>query len=156
MEKIYSFNFVNIFSSHSLDQWMGVPDLRRILDNLCEIMRAEPSEHLDLIQCMSDLTLIVLRSNSEAGEKFTKTILKKTRGFFSHEKINQPKEWLRRQLYYRFVVEVFKGLNKGQNTPSILAFVNMMKKNVLKDRKQVQLEAVTSEVQELCEKWKQS
>ena len=57
---------------------------------------------------------------------------------------------------YRFVVEVFKGLNKGQNTPSILAFVNMMKKNVLKDRKQVQLEAVTSEVQELCEKWKQS
>ena len=55
--------------------------------------------------------------------------------------------------FYRFVVEVLKGL-QGQSTSTALTFVNMMKKNVLKDRKQVKLEAETSEVQELCEKWR--
>ena len=64
---------------------------------------------------------MILRSStttksSEDSEKFTKTILKKTRGFFSYEKVNHHKEWIRRQVYYRFVVEVFKGIdhNKGQ------------------------------------------
>ena len=151
-------SLVNLLLSEAdfdhLESWLRHEDLRKILDNLCEIARSEPPETEEFVQCLSNLALIVLKSSSEASEKFTKTILKKTRGFFTHEKINlHAKEWTRRQVYYRFVSQVLKGLNKGQTTASIEAFVNTMKKNVLKDRKQAELEALTSEVQEWCEKW---
>ena len=103
--------------------WVTFSNLRRILDNLCELVKSQPTEEFTdvLVQALSGLTLMILRSStttksSEDSEKFTKTILKKTRGFFSYEKVNHHKEWIRRQVYYRFVVEVFKGIdhNKGQ------------------------------------------
>ena len=105
------------------DGWVTFSNLRRILDNLCELVKSQPTEEFTdvLVQALSGLTLMILRSStttksSEDSEKFTKTILKKTRGFFSYEKVNHHKEWIRRQVYYRFVVEVFKGIdhNKGQ------------------------------------------
>ena len=149
------------------DGWVTFSNLRRILDNLCELVKSQPTEEFTdvLVQALSGLTLMTLRSTSEDGEKFTKAILKKTRGFFSYENVNHPKEWIRRQLYYRFVVEVFKGIDhKGQrnkaisssSTQSTEIFVqyHLEKKHHFKDGKQAQLEAVTSQVQEFCEKWR--
>ena len=75
------------------DGWVTFSNLRRILDNLCELVKSQPTEEFTdvLVQALSGLTLMILRSSttksSEDSEKFTKTILKKTRGFFSYEKV---------------------------------------------------------------------
>merc|ERR1711890_95487 len=91
------------------------------------------------------------------SEKLAKALLKKTRGFFNHEKINESQEWIRRQLYYDFVFKVLKSLD-SQDSSSLsgnanaVTFVATMGKNVLKDRKQSQLEELATDVQLLCEK----
>ena len=81
--------------------------------------------------------------------------MKKARGFFKHELKNEPQEWLRRKLYYNSVRKVIKTLDysSGMLENNQQNFVNFVKKNVGKDRKQSQLEELASEVQLICEKF---
>ena len=81
--------------------------------------------------------------------------MKKARGFFKHELKNEPQEWLRRKLYYNSVLKVMKTLDSssGSLEENEQTFVNFVKKNVAKDKKQTQLEEVASEVQLMIEKF---
>lgn len=133
-------------------------EMRHILDNLCEVARSEPNLDYedDLVDCLAGLAAFVISLDED---KLVKALLKKTRAFFSHEKINEPKEWTRRRLYYNFVLKTLQKEHNaedhrggGQLHDGVMIFVNMMKKNVLKDRNQAALEEVASNVQELCEK----
>jgi hypothetical protein len=136
------------------DPWMGERDLRHGLDNLCEIIRSEPTD--EVTDCLASLTLTVITALTSAeAEKLLKALLKKTRGFYTHEKINETKEWSRRLLYYNFVTKVLKKLDVDLKNEKAVTFVNMMRKNVIKDRRQPQLEELAACVQELCEKWPQ-
>ena len=81
-------------------------------------------------------------------------VMKKARGFFKHELKNEPQEFLRRKLYYNSILKVMKTIDFSSTLQeNERTFVNFVKKNVAKDRKQPQLEEVASEVQLLCEKF---
>ena len=81
-------------------------------------------------------------------------VMKKARGFFKHELKNEPQEFLRRKLYYNSVLKVMKTMNFSSSLEeNEKTFVNFVKKNVAKDKKQSQLEEVASEVQLICEKF---
>ena len=131
------------------------------MDNVCEIIRAEPPgapDNLDLVDCLTFLALAILKLGK--GPKATKGLLKKTRYFFNHENVNLPQEWVRRGLYYSWVQKVLRNIeisslsNKSeQEWENATIFVNMIQKNVVRDRKQPQLEEPATEVQILCEKW---
>ena len=131
------------------------------MDNVCEIIRAEPPgspDDLDLVDCLTFLALAILKLGK--SPKATKGLLKKTRYFFNHENVNLPQEWVRRGLYYSWVQKVLRNIeisslsNKSeQEWENATIFVNMIQKNVVRDRKQPQLEEPATEVQILCEKW---
>ena len=81
-------------------------------------------------------------------------LMKKARGFFKHELKNEPQEFLRRKLYYNSVLKVMKTMDFSSSLEeNEKAFVNFVKKNVAKDKKQSQLEDLASEVQLICEKF---
>ena len=126
-----------------------------MLDNVCELVRSAPYDSVELVDCLSNLTLSVIEQGTE---KLMLGLLKKTRGFFYHEQKDDVKEWIRRPLYYNFVFKVlksiemdFQNVNK-QLTANAVTFVTTMSKNVVKDRKQSRLEELAADVQLLCEK----
>ena len=131
------------------------------MDNVCEIIRAEPPgapDNLDLVDCLTFLALAILKLGK--GPKATKGLLKKTRYFFNHENVNEPMEWVRRRLYYSFVQKVLRNIEMlsspredSHELENATIWVNMIQKNVVRDRKQPQLEEPATEVQILCEKW---
>ena len=123
------------------------------MDNVCEIIRVEPNggdNNLELVDCLAFLALAILKHGSP---KVTKGLLKKTRSFFNHENVNEPKEWIRRGLYYNFVQKVLRNIEMLETQENAAIFVNMIQKNVVRDRKQPQLEELATDVQILCEKW---
>ena len=131
------------------------------MDNVCEIIRAEPPgapDNLDLVDCLTFLALAILKLGK--SPKATKGLLKKTRYFFNHENVNEPMEWVRRRLYYSFVQKVLRNIEMlsssredSQELENATIWVNMIQKNVVRDRKQPQLEEAATDVQILCEKW---
>ena len=127
----------------------------QIMDNLCTLIHDQPLDSIHMVDCLSNLMLTILPQ-----EKLLRIMLKKSRGFYMHELKNEPTEWIRRKLYYNGVLQILKSLDSSRSEKGTkieqdgaLQFVNFVKKNVLKDRKQSQIEDVVSQVQLLCEKW---
>ena len=118
---------------------------------MCEIIRAEPSTEGELVDCLVYLALATFK---HCSPKVTKGFLKKTRYFFNHEAVNEPKEWIRRGLYYTFVQKVLQNMPQGKTGlgENAAIFVNFIQKNVVRDRKQPQLEDLAADVQIICEK----
>ena len=70
-----------------------------------------------------------------------------------HELKNEPEEWIRRKLYYNSILEVLKNPNfDREQTENTESFVNYVKKNAPRDRKQTHIEDLASQVLLLCEK----
>ena len=106
---------------------------------------------------MDCLLYSALATFKHCSPKVTKGFLKKTRYFFNHEQVNEPKEWIRRGLYYTFVQKVLQNITCGKagkgTAENAAIFVNFIQKNVVRDRKQPQLEDLAGEVQIMCEKY---
>lgn len=124
-----------------------------MVTNLYTLIQDQPVDAIELVNCLAHLTNWIIEYGDE---KLAFGYLKKSRvAIYIHELKNHPQEWLRRQLYYTFLKQVLVGFVKNptvKKAESKNCFIKFVSRNLVKDRKQSQLEELVSEVQLLCEK----
>ncbi len=138
--------------------WLDDDVKKRVLDNLCEVAKQDPSTKVT--ECLTNLALHILKKDNAVKSdneknKLATSLWKKTRKFFDYEKTEEPKEWERRTAYYDFILAVLKNLEPGDHPEGTDAFnfVASVWRQVAKDCRQPRIEAIGQEVQLLCEKW---
>ena len=152
MLKLTSF-FISLQPQIIDTKWLNEKGLKQVATNICTLIHDQPLDSLDLVECFSNLIKSVMNIQ-DSESKSLLFVMKKARGFFKHELKNEPQEFLRRKLYYNSILKVMKTIDFSSTLQeNEKTFVNFVKKNVAKDRKQPQLEEVASEVQLLCEKF---
>ena len=147
-------SFFSLQSEIIDSKWLDETALKKVGNNICTLIHDQPLDSTDLMDCLANLiqSLINIQDQKEETKSLI-FLMRKARGFFKHELKNEPTEFLRRKLYYNSVLKVMKSMDfSSKLDENQLAFVNFVKKNVSKDRKQSQLEELASEVQLICEK----
>merc|ERR1712166_396795 len=141
MEAIRLFSV--LMQSEIIDsKWLDQTALIKVGQNICTLIHDQPLDSTDLMDCLANLIQSLMNIKKDKEETIPLIFLmRKARGFFKHELKNEPTEFLRRKLYYNSVLKVMKSMDfSSKLDENQLAFVNFVKKNVSKDRKQIQLE----------------